>query len=202
LPGQKVWPDWANFRPLTICQLWAVFFKITEVSQIFGLLYSRVIKLCNNFDNNAMGYNLGNFFYKIIWSPWPRPSKMYTNWDLGTQICYLSGNLGRATEKMTKTQDTHTYFTRGGLLIFVLVKYLSRVTRRVCKKSPKRFPNRFFCQYEYITTDYRETKENILGYFGNFQKKLPKVNTRPIGENSPNLVTLYLRIVTTKIRRI
>jgi hypothetical protein len=26
-------------------------------------------------------------------------------------------------------------------------------------------------------------------YFGNFQK-LPKVNNRPMGENSPNLVTL------------
>jgi hypothetical protein len=29
-----------------------------------------------------------------------------------------------------------------------------------------------------------------LGYFCNFQKNLPKVNNRPLGENSPNPVTL------------
>jgi hypothetical protein len=31
--------------------------------------------------------------------------------------------------------------------------------------------------------------EKVVGHFCNFQK-LPKVNNRPMGENSPNLVTL------------
>jgi hypothetical protein len=33
----------------------------------------------------------------------------------------------------------------------------------------------------------------IWGYFCNFQT-LPKVNNRPIGENSPNLVTLNIKV--------
>jgi hypothetical protein len=33
------------------------------------------------------------------------------------------------------------------------------------------------------------TKDKLLQYFPHFSK-LPKVNNRPIGENSPNLVTL------------
>jgi hypothetical protein len=34
-------PDWANFRPLGKCLLWAGFSKITEVANIFWLLFPR-----------------------------------------------------------------------------------------------------------------------------------------------------------------
>jgi hypothetical protein len=34
--------NWANFRLLGNCFLWAVFLKITDVAQILGLLFSTV----------------------------------------------------------------------------------------------------------------------------------------------------------------
>jgi hypothetical protein len=36
---------------------------------------------------------------------------------------------------------------------------------------------------------YEKVQQNV-GYFCTFQKKLPKANNRPMGKNSPNLVTL------------
>jgi hypothetical protein len=44
-----------------------------------------------------------------------------------------------------------------------------------------------------INTHINFTLENVshkFGLFGNFLKKLPKENNRPIDENSPNQVTL------------
>jgi hypothetical protein len=38
-----------------------------------------------------------------------------------------------------------------------------------------------------------------MGYFRKFQKKLSKVNNRPIGENSPKLVTVVISIFITDI---
>jgi hypothetical protein len=48
------WPDWANFRPLGGCLLWE-FFKITEVAQMFGLLFAQY-KLCMYLLWHSMGW--------------------------------------------------------------------------------------------------------------------------------------------------
>jgi hypothetical protein len=50
MPSIPGWPDWAIFRLLGDCLLWAVFL-ITEVVQILGLLYSTVNVLGDFFSN-------------------------------------------------------------------------------------------------------------------------------------------------------
>jgi hypothetical protein len=55
------------------------------------------------------------------------------------------------------------------------------------KKSPKIWPNRFFGHNLHITITIGNSSTKI--YFCNFQKMHNRKN-RPIGENSPNLVTL------------
>jgi hypothetical protein len=37
---QAGWPEWANFRLLGDCLLWAVFLKFTDVAHVFGLRFS------------------------------------------------------------------------------------------------------------------------------------------------------------------
>jgi hypothetical protein len=62
----------------------------------------------------------------------------------------------------------------------------------VSKSRPK-CTSTIFCQNKYITG---ASSPKILRYFSNFQK-LPKVNNRPMGENSPNLVTLLATTIAT-----
>jgi hypothetical protein len=66
------------------------------------------------------------------------------------------------------------------------------VTRWVSEKNrPKWSPTHFLSQLNYIPNFYRWNKQpKPLGYNCNFQK-LAKANNWPIGENSPNLVTLF-----------
>jgi hypothetical protein len=49
------------------CLLWAVFWKITKVAHIVGLIISTVKVVYQFF--NGLGYILGDFFQKRIWSP-------------------------------------------------------------------------------------------------------------------------------------
>jgi hypothetical protein len=44
------------------------FKKVTEVAQIIGVLFPQ-LKLCTDISRNRLGYVLGDFFYKLIWSP-------------------------------------------------------------------------------------------------------------------------------------
>jgi hypothetical protein len=71
----------------------------------------------------------------------------------------------------------------------------SRVTRWVyVKKCPKRSPIHFVPKL--VHNFYGGKKQpKKLGYFRNFQKNLPTVNGRPIGENSHNLVNLYEQVL-------
>jgi hypothetical protein len=62
LKSQTGWTDWANFRQLGDCLLWAVLFKITE---IFWLLFPQYKKVCTYLlflTRNGSGYTLGIFF--------------------------------------------------------------------------------------------------------------------------------------------
>jgi hypothetical protein len=52
------------------CLLWAVALKIKKVSHISVLLYHTVRFTPQLFTNNGLGYNFGDFFHKLIWSPW------------------------------------------------------------------------------------------------------------------------------------
>jgi hypothetical protein len=49
------------------CLFWAVFWKITKVAHIVGLIISTVKVVYQFF--NGLGYILGDFFQKRIWSP-------------------------------------------------------------------------------------------------------------------------------------
>jgi hypothetical protein len=44
------------------------FWEITEVAQIYGVLFPQV-KLCINFDKKMFGLHFGRLFHKLIWSP-------------------------------------------------------------------------------------------------------------------------------------
>jgi hypothetical protein len=65
-----------------------------------------------------------------------------------------------------------------------------RVTKCVCEKNrPKRSPTRFSSKLIHNFYLCKKCPES-LGNFCDFPKKCPKDNSRPIGENSLNLVTL------------
>jgi hypothetical protein len=51
-----------------------------------------------------------------------------------------------------------------------------------------------FCQNQYTNFAVETSSPKNLSYFCNFQKLL-KVSTRPIGENSPNLVTMLVTLL-------
>jgi hypothetical protein len=53
---------------LGVCFLWVVFVKYTEVAQIIGLFF-HVTSCVVIFTKNGLGYILGDFFHKLIWSP-------------------------------------------------------------------------------------------------------------------------------------
>jgi hypothetical protein len=57
LPGLA---DWANFRTMGDCELWTVFFLISETAHIIGLLFPR-LRICINFDKKGLGHILGDF---------------------------------------------------------------------------------------------------------------------------------------------
>jgi hypothetical protein len=61
------WPDWANFRPLGDCLLWAVFFHLQKYLIYFPRWSSWI-----NIDQKWIGQNFGLLFHKLIWSPWLR----------------------------------------------------------------------------------------------------------------------------------
>jgi hypothetical protein len=69
-----------------------------------------------------------------------------------------------------------------------ITQVTKRATRLVCDKIAKNVAQPIFCQNQYITfmckysLKFRATSV--------FKKNLPKVNNHPMGENSPNLVTL------------
>jgi hypothetical protein len=66
----------------------------------------------------------------------------------------------------------------------------ARVTGRVREKSrPKSGPNQLLPELHTLLILREKSSAKIWAAFAIF-KKLPKVNTRPLGENSPNLVTL------------
>jgi hypothetical protein len=69
--------------------------------------------------------------------------------------------------------------------------YEIRVTRWVCEKIAQAVAKPIFCQNLYITKVVQNF--GLLLWF----IKTTKVNNHPIGENSPNLVTLY----AIKVRR-
>jgi hypothetical protein len=56
------------------------------------------------------------------------------------------------------------------------------------KKSPKVLPNPFLSKLLYITCVVWKNSPRV--YATSVSKNLPKEDTRPMGENSPNLVTL------------
>jgi hypothetical protein len=63
---------------------------------------------------------------------------------------------------------------------------VGRVTRCVFEKYTQSYAQIFFCQNQYITFAVEKVSKK-LGYSC---KKLPKVKIHPMGENSPNPVTL------------
>jgi hypothetical protein len=64
----------------------------------------------------------------------------------------------------------------------------------VFKKSIKMFPNPFLANHSKTSTVYRSSPK-MWAIFVIF-KKLPKVSTHTMGENSPNGVTLIRFIVS------
>jgi hypothetical protein len=60
--GRIYWEYWA-------VSYFGQFFESTEVAQNLGLPFPRC-KLCINYNKKGLGYILGNFFHKLIRSPW------------------------------------------------------------------------------------------------------------------------------------
>jgi hypothetical protein len=82
------------FRQLGDCLLWSSVLKITEVAQSVGLLFPRLRFV----DKKWVGLHFGQFFHKLIWSPWKqtllsanarqsdRIGRNFSIWDFSSQI--------------------------------------------------------------------------------------------------------------------
>jgi hypothetical protein len=58
-----------DFSPIWRLFTLATFWKITEVPQIFGMLFPCLI-LCIKFEKKWFGLHFGRLCHKLIWSPW------------------------------------------------------------------------------------------------------------------------------------
>jgi hypothetical protein len=87
------WPDWVNFRQLGDCWRWAVFFENYRSSPNFCATFStvNVLRYCINFDKNCAERHLGQFYHKLIWSPW-QTSILYKVLLSHTYIMYVLVN--------------------------------------------------------------------------------------------------------------
>jgi hypothetical protein len=70
-PLQPGWPDWANFRLLGPCFLWAGFFNCRYSQNVWATFFQG-LKLYVNFDYKWVGPHFGRSFGKRAWSPWPQ----------------------------------------------------------------------------------------------------------------------------------
>jgi hypothetical protein len=60
------WPDWANFRSLGDCLLWAVF-ENCRSSPYFWATFPPHLWLCISFDKNVLGYlRFGRYFLQTL----------------------------------------------------------------------------------------------------------------------------------------
>jgi hypothetical protein len=50
------------------CLFWAAIKTLQKKPTFLGLIITR-LRLHFDFDKNALGYTLGDFFHKLIWSP-------------------------------------------------------------------------------------------------------------------------------------
>jgi hypothetical protein len=64
----------------------------------------------------------------------------------------------------------------------------------VCEKDAQNVAQAIFCKNLYITGPTEKSSPEICANYVIY-KPLPKVNNSPLGENSPNLVTLTVRPV-------
>jgi hypothetical protein len=62
------WPYWANIRLLGDCSLWSVLFDYRSIQNFWASL-SHGKSYLSILTKNAVGYILGDFFLKLIWSP-------------------------------------------------------------------------------------------------------------------------------------
>jgi hypothetical protein len=55
------WPDWATYRQLGDCVLWAVYYKLQKQPKLLGYFFAWKT-FCVNLDKKWIG--------RLIWSPW------------------------------------------------------------------------------------------------------------------------------------
>jgi hypothetical protein len=68
------------------------------------------------------------------------------------------------------------------------------------KYRPKRSPNNFFVKMNTGLSPWKKEEQKFVLLLS-FSNELPKVDNRPIGETSPNLVTLNCRLPKLKIAK-
>jgi hypothetical protein len=64
------WPDQANFPPFGRLFYLSSFLKIIEEVQNFRWIFFHILGFSYYFDKKYLGYILGDFVHKNIWSPW------------------------------------------------------------------------------------------------------------------------------------
>jgi hypothetical protein len=69
------------------------------------------------------------------------------------------------------------------------VKINTRVTRCVCEKVAQNVAQSIFCENYYKTFTVEKVSQ-LFGLLQSFSQNVPKENSHPRGENSPNMVTL------------
>jgi hypothetical protein len=73
-------PGWETFHLIGDCFLFGSFLKITEVAQFRGRLLFSTAKVMHSFCAKKVGLHFGQFFHKLILSPW--------YWDLSQVSSY------------------------------------------------------------------------------------------------------------------
>jgi hypothetical protein len=89
------------------------------------------------------------------------------------------------------TKQFKPLFSGKTLIVVDLNTYMTRVTRLDCEKVAQNIAQTIFCQNLYITgaVEKRSPDTRVTSVIF---KPLPKENNHPLGEFSPNLVTLYM----------
>jgi hypothetical protein len=100
--------------------------------------------------------------------------------------CHFQSNTKRAKITLQKGQK---YFWNNSFK-----QTVSAVTRCICEKNRPKWSLVHFCQNYYIPFRYRDKKWPKIWIRFQFSKNPSKVSNRPVGENSPNLVTLAISI--------
>jgi hypothetical protein len=103
------WPDWANFSPIGWLFTLGIFSINYRTNTNFGTTFSQLTSYVSILTKNGLGNIFGEFFHKLIWSPW-LPAKEKNLLKPSFTFAPLSSNTFEQRNAQPKCSCTPKYY--------------------------------------------------------------------------------------------